>query len=659
MQSIERRRARALIAAIGLIATGLVYLDAQRAISSPPSPLADEGAVQGRSIRADEAEAATARTNLGGKMQAALDDAFGGVWFEPSTAQMHVGVISPASRRLAEAVAARAGLSEFVTETSVGSTWQQLEATQEDWDRRLAGLFERGLVSTSLVADRNSVKIELASAVRNSRRAELERDAAASGNVEVIVTPHQNLFATQATQCKKWVKFAAYCDPTIVAGMTLASEKDGSGKRKTTCTTGPAARLKDRSTAENATKTYILTAGHCIQKGGGTDAKWYAFDKTNEKETEIGPAGSYLNGEIDIGVIEVKTPNWAKANDPIPVVPTTAFWDTVIETKANVVYYEAKPKKDTKTCLIGQRSMEVCGTIVDENVSVTFKGEPVATKKLVKVELEKDKSGKQTRGGRGDSGGPMRSGKTVDTVEGVFIGYTYEDHNAADEEEGTVIYFHSVETAFAELKTQKSLDLELLKGANEKRKHPAVTADKYSVTFSAKTTSSEDQFTAFGSTVKCTENEFHGELTKGQQEAAPAVVELTPAYKNCTSAGLTTTFTGNGCKYKFTVKEEIVAGSYGANADLVCPAGKAGIQFDVSGFCTVTLPPQTGLKVPTLTNSGSNIVMEAGAIENVKAQRQGLCGSSETTTGVHHVGKAVTVSGASGGEAVKIDIGGE
>jgi hypothetical protein len=654
MQSIERRRAHALIAAIGLIVAALVYVDAHRTISSPPSALADEGAAQGRSGRASEAEAALARTNLSGRMQAALGDAFGGAWFEPSTAQMHVGVTSAASRRLAEAVAADAGLSELVTETPVHSTWSQLEATQEDWDRQLVDLFERGQVGTSLAVDRNSVQIELASSVPRSRRTMLEREAVLSGNVEVVISPRRSLFAIQAEQCKKWVQFAAYCDPTIVAGTTLASEKDGSGKRKTTCSTGSAVRLKDRSTGENATKTYVLTAGHCIHTGGGVGKKWYAFDK-GSNELEVGPAGSYLNGEIDVGVVEVKPPNWAKANDPVPVVPTTALWDTNFETNPNKVSFEAKPKKSTKTCVIGQRSLEVCGTIIDENVTVTFKGEPVATKKLYKVELGKDKAGNQTRAGAGDSGGPMRSPDSVSTIEGVFVGFTFEDHT--NENEGKVIYFHSLETAFAELKAQKGLELELLKSGNEKRKHPVVTADKYPVTFSAEETS-EHQFTAFEMAVKCTKGKFHGELTKSQQEATPAVVELTPTYESCTALSLPTTFTGNGCKYKLTLTGEPTEGSYSANGDIVCPVGKA-IQFDVSGFCTVTLPPQSGLKVPNLSNSGNHVVMSAGSIEKVKVQKQGLCGSSETTTGVYDMSKAVTVSGTSGGEATKIDIGGE
>jgi hypothetical protein len=134
--------------------------------------------------------------------------------------------------------------------------------------------------------------------------------------------------------------------------------------------------------------------------------------------------------------------------------------------------------------------------------------------------------------------------------------------------------------------------------------------------------------------------------------------------------------TNNGCKYKFTLKEKVAEGNYKAEVDVVCPAGKPGIQFHVytshanltggSAACALTVPPQTGLKSVTLTNNSGDIVVDTGTVEGAKIKIHRinalLCPSSgtenETTTGVYHIGEPVTVSGSSGEEEVEIDMAG-
>ncbi|HET8862494.1 MAG TPA: hypothetical protein VFM94_04510 [Solirubrobacterales bacterium] len=668
MNSIEIRRARGLVVAIGLLVAALAYAEAQGSVAGERTALTGTSESPARSSRAGEAEAALTRANLRSKLEAALGTAFGGMWFEPSTAQMHVGVTSPASRQTVEALAARVGLSEFVTETPVQSTSSELEAAQDRWNRRLTDLFENGQVATSLAPDSNSVKVELGSSVPSSRRSTLEREASdAAVDVSIEVAPDPRLRIIPATRCKKWAKMKAYCDKTIVAGVTVDSEKDGSGNRGT-CTAGPPVVLKDQSTAAKATKTYLLTAGHCIQAGGGEGKKWYSYNKA-EEEKEIGTAGPYINGKTDIGVIEVNTSYWALPNDLVPVVPALAIWNSSFDFNPTSIANSVKPTKNEKTCFSGQRSEVKCGEIIEEGYSYTFDGKPEKTENLYKVELENG-----AKGGKGDSGGPFYSAAAVDYLEGTFVAYDFED---AKKEEGNIVYFHSLDTSLAELAKVKSLDLALLRKANEKRKHPvAFTADQYSATVKAKSTG-EDKFTGFGATVTCAEGEFDGLLGEPEAEQEGRLtLELAPSYPKCTSTGgIPAKFTSNECKYKLTPQEKVTEGHYVADVAVACPEGKPGLQLRIyashtnmtseTPMCTLTIPPQSGLKKATLTNSSGDIVLDAGAVEGFKVKIHRnlfLCPSSgtenETTGGVYHVEKSLTFAGTKGGEPVDIDMTG-
>jgi hypothetical protein len=85
----------------------------------------------GRSAQATAVEAQMARADLVGAMEAALGRKFAGVWFEPSTARVHVDFTSSAARKAVEGVAAKIGLARYVIPTPARSTWAQLSAAQE------------------------------------------------------------------------------------------------------------------------------------------------------------------------------------------------------------------------------------------------------------------------------------------------------------------------------------------------------------------------------------------------------------------------------------------------------------------------------------------------------------------------------------------------
>src|SRR4029450_14141290 len=101
MKSTKVGGSRIVVFAIVLSVSAAAYADAQGSASG-------EGGVTKRTA----AEAEVARTGVVSRLRDALGSAFGGVWFEPSTARLHVGVTSVASRRGAEAVAGQAGGAE-------------------------------------------------------------------------------------------------------------------------------------------------------------------------------------------------------------------------------------------------------------------------------------------------------------------------------------------------------------------------------------------------------------------------------------------------------------------------------------------------------------------------------------------------------------------
>lgn len=652
-----------------------------------PAAIATDGeAPLPRTARAVQAEADIARTDLGRRMEAALAGAFGGVWFEPATAQVHVGVTSAASRQLAETVAARAGLPGIVTEVPVASTWDQLDAAQARWDRRLADLFDRAKVATALRPDRNAVSIELASSVSRFKRAALERVAAAdSVAVEISVVPQQYLRVASQAQCKAFKKNEAYCDETIVGGVTIKGppvtpveeveegeedlreaefEELEGGKKRSICSAGPAVILKNAVSKADKTKTFILTAGHCInpdENGGGVNGKWIAYDKEGTPR-EIGEARAFSMAKIDVGLIEVNLDYWAKPKEGVPLIPKVANWSGVGETEAVKVIEQKNPLLNTKTCRSGQTTGTSCGgEIVTIDQTITAGG--VTTENLIEakgIAIEK-----------GDSGGPwfaeaqFNQTPKAGYVEGTTVGRKIATKNPV---------FHSLQTSLAKLKSEKGYDLELLTDSNKAR-HRSFTGAKYPVTTSAED-SVNDQFTAFGVAVTCKKRSFDGELAEPETEEIVDTVELTPSYSECADdEGRALKIDVNDCKFRIVLSEKVAQDHYKAEVSLDCPEGKPGLEFEFYAShedftnetypCEVTIPPQDELESLTLTNSDGKIVVDKGTVEGIKAQIErndcfcpGSGDKDETTAAIYHIAEALTVSGEASEEEVEIDMTG-
>lgn len=655
MKSIEIGRSRVVIVAIALAVAALAYLDAQGSVASQAAALADRETASGRSPQASGVEAEVARAGLVVKLEAALGDAFGGVWFDAATAQLHVGVTSPLSRRNAEAVAAQAGLAGNVTATAVRWTWAQLGAAQERWNHRLVELFEREPVRTSLAAEDNSVLVEVGASTSASKRAVLEREtAAATVEASVEVLPSARLRFTPYAKCLIFEVLKAHCDPSIVSGVSIEDETVGLGD----CTAGPALIKTKRPQKAIATETFVLTAGHCIKIGGGAGKKWYAINKEQERK-EIGKAVDHLTKEVGVGadggVIKIEA-NWADAEKNNPVVASIANWNAFNESEPFPVIKQQPPVAGQQACFSGQRSGIKCGKIEKTGLTRQFKDidEIVVEewKEVAELTLENG------AGGKGDSGAPVFAespyvGKLEGFVEGILVG-------GASSPESETIYYQPLSFILAELTKQKKLEYKLLTSANEKR-HANLKAGKYPVTIHGSTAAAH-KFTVEGKTIECKENAYHAVLSEPS-----STLTVTPSYKGCTAFGLAATVEMEGCTYVLHVAEKESTDNYLAYADVSCPAGKS-IKISVPSVgCKLEVKSQNELgTVDLVDDTGASPKKDVTVQPTLKGiaytvtQDGAFCplsGTGEKTGGEHTSAEGLTVTGQNpSGPSEKIDI---
>jgi hypothetical protein len=407
--------------------------------------LTSQGISPARAGQAINVQSEVAQRDIVSKVEAAMGSSFGGAWFDPAAAQMHVGVTTLASRRAAEQAIAHAGLEGHVTATPVRSTMLELARAQKQWNMRLANLFERGEVSTGLEPQGNAVAVTLGSSVPTAERAALRREALNSSvNVTVNVASSPKLIfiplANNVSKCKKgpktfFVPREAWCDPPIAAGVRIESKTatmtDG-------CTAGPAAIPTAKKN-----ETVILTAGHCIDKeenGSGETGSWdatttaaetatigkvqkYSFGAKNF-ETRIGETpycGGLCNGG-DFGDILINAAGfgsiWRLNKGPIPVYAQTAEWKRMnknAEETAYPVTGEKPAAANSNSCHVGEMSGESCGVVKGVNrvvQGITATGKTYQLEGLVEV------TGKGLEGMKGDSGGPFMAINATDEKPG-------------------------------------------------------------------------------------------------------------------------------------------------------------------------------------------------------------------------------------------------
>lgn len=427
---------------IGVTAAPTLLFGAS-ATAPPPTHFSRELAALAREqISAEHASRALdvqdkiAQAGLVSKVEATLGRAYAGVWFEPATAQLRVGVTSPASRRKVARTAAQAGLGASVTEMYVRSTWPELLAAQGLLNHELAQLLAHEEAETAVIPQRNAVSIAVSSSVSSSERAAVKREASRAGvrTLFVLVPGSQLRLARtiNTTECNDFQTNKAFCDKPITPGVTITSAIGGR------CTAGPL-------TTSKATKaeTYLLTAGHCIDETGGTGVSWFALNRSGAR-AEIGKAAESVdNTKGDVGAILVNRPGEWGLSGTTPVFAVTAQWNLPGELRSYRVNGLQLPVIGFLDCKQGQTGGETCGTITKIG---TIGG----------VEGVVEDTGAEVR--PGDSGGPWIAQSITKSgiyLEGTTIGLIESTRKPV---------WEPLDTAFLLL---KGLDLELLTLSNE------------------------------------------------------------------------------------------------------------------------------------------------------------------------------------------------
>jgi hypothetical protein len=423
--------------------------------------LTRKGISTARALQAIHVQGAIAQADLVRKVETAMAGEFAGVWFEPAAARLQIGTTSSESRRAAERAAAQTGLANDVAVTPVRSTMAQLLATQRQWNHKLRRLFTREEVETGLEPQRNAVAVRLSSSVSARERTAIEREAAAAGtNVSVTIAGAKLSLVQQAkTECKEFARNEAYCDPSITSSVRI-QEKNANG-----CTAGPIG-----IPLANRLERVLLTAGHCIENGGGVGEKWRAFNKAGV-ESVVGPAQAFTNGGAegakkgDYGSILIE-PAWQTGKVNNPVFAVTAEWKKMAEKKEKTSYPvkgERAPVVKNTNCHEGQTSGETCGEITLLNVTL------VIGAKFIEGLVED--SGENLLGEGGDSGGPWLfiEANQEALMEGLHEGFVPECVKLAEVKKGPKFFKTQAECSSLGFK-----EMEGNEGAWERKEYECV-----------------------------------------------------------------------------------------------------------------------------------------------------------------------------------------
>jgi hypothetical protein len=389
---------------VALAALAIVYLLATTSSttasggSTPPDPqieaLTRTGISPERANQALAVQGEVARTELIAKVATALGSAFAGVWFEPAVAKFYIGVTSDASRQKAEKVVDKANMTADVVITSVRSTWAELLAAQEKWNKEHAELFGSSQASSGILTPRNAVSVELSTSLSSVERASLEAEAATANVNFVISVAAPSRFGitptAQKTCVASFVKFVAYCEAAITAGVSLFF----GAATEPTCTSGPM--------LISGQETYMLTAGHCFgassPTGGTSENKAVKSKFTTGGLREIGNEVVWIKKtDRDMAIVKVKAPSGEFSEAlPVPVPAVMAEWGLVNTTTPHAVNGQETVESvasGQSVCREGMTSGESCGVIKALNVRVNQKTEHL-------VETNACAEG-------GDSGGPF------------------------------------------------------------------------------------------------------------------------------------------------------------------------------------------------------------------------------------------------------------
>lgn len=133
----------------------------------------------------------------------------------------------------------------------------------------------------------------------------------------------------------------------------------------------------------------------------------------------------------------------------------------------------------------------------------------------------------------------------------------------------------------------------------------------------------QHEFEIGSGNTRCTTAAFTGTLS-----GATTSITITPHFTGCTTFGLLSTVTMNGCDYRFNLP---AAGNNGTT-DIVCPSGNEIVVDTSGGLCDTHYKAQSGLPGIAYQNNGKHVdlIMKLTSIHAVVTGKF-LCPIATTT----------------------------
>ena len=340
-----------------------------------------------------ETQAAGAEADVAGDLEAHLGARYAGLWFDNRSGEFVVPVLGAKSAEAADAELADAGLAggDYRTVPSQ-SSWEDLEAAQEQLNQALAQPMSEGLIQTSIDPRTNSVVIRQAEGLGAAAAREVQDQVRSTGVGVEVREEGMDRFSPIPASCGLGGTLSYNCDAPLRGGVGL-----GKHGQAASCSVG------FKATGISTGNRYVLSAGHCAINP--TVSEWDAYDHTSTGQY-LGVTESAYGGTSGHDLVKIRA-NGSKFWDISPWPTQVIEWNPETFTVTNSersITSESSSYVGEYACLTGITTGTSCGTVtaMNETVSGVFQGLPVIVNHLSKLSSVCNQVG--------NSGGPVFAG---------------------------------------------------------------------------------------------------------------------------------------------------------------------------------------------------------------------------------------------------------